>query len=287
MTRLIGMGLVAISAVGFGTFAILGRYAYADGLDAPTILFLRFSLAALAMTPVLLLRRPARPPAAAVWRLVGMGAIGYVGQALAYLTALQYASSGLVALLLYLYPIFVAVLSAVVLHQKISRPTALALALAVLGLALTVGPAGGQLAGILLAIAAALIYSVYILVGTQVLRQVSPLLASTVIFGSAGAVSGLLMLAGGPHWPGSSAGWATMAVIIVIATIVPVVTFLAGLERIGPTNAALLSTLEPAVTVVLAALLLGETLKPLSLAGGALILMAVALLTRHALSGQG
>jgi drug/metabolite transporter (DMT)-like permease len=287
MNRLIGILLVAISAVSFGTFAILGRYAYADGLDAPTILFLRFSLAALALAPVLALRRPARPPAPAVLRLVGMGAIGYVGQAMAYLTALKYASSGLVALLLYLYPIFVAVLAATVLRQKFTRPTGQALALALFGLALTVGPEGGQLAGILLAIAAALIYSVYILIGTQVLRQVSPWLASTIIFGSAGGASGLLMLAGGPHWPASPLGWAAIGAIVMVATIVPVVTFLAGLERIGPTNAALLSTLEPAVTVVLAALLLGETLKPLSLAGGALILIAVALLTRHELRRQG
>ena len=45
MNRVIGIILVGISAASFGTFAILGRYAYADGLDAPTILFLRFSLA--------------------------------------------------------------------------------------------------------------------------------------------------------------------------------------------------------------------------------------------------
>lgn len=289
MNRLIGIVLVAISAASFGTLAILGRYAYADGLDAPTILFLRFSLAALVLAPVLAVRRQARPPAPAVLRLVGMGAIGYVGQAMAYLTALKYASSGLVALLLYLYPIFVAVLSATVLRQKITRPTVLALALALFGLALTVGPEGGQLIGMLLAIAAALIYSVYILIGAQVLRQVSPLLASTIIFGSAGAASGLLtfVVAGGPHWPASLAGWATIAAIVIVATVVPVLTFLAGLERIGPTHAALLSTLEPAVTVLLAALLLGETLKPLSLLGGALILIAVALLTRHELRRQG
>jgi drug/metabolite transporter (DMT)-like permease len=222
-----------------------------------------------------------------VLQLVGMGALGYVGQAMAYLTALKYASSGLVALLLYLYPIFVAVLSATVLRQKITTPTILALALALAGLVLTVGPEGGQLLGMLLAIAAALIYSVYILVGTQVLTQVSPLLASSLIFASAGAASGLLMLAGGPHWPASPAGWASIAAIVVVATVVPVLSFLAGLERIGPTNAALLSTLEPAVTVVLAALLLGETLKPLSLLGGGLILVAVALLTRHELRRQG
>ena len=47
--------------------------------------------------------------------------------------------------------------------------------------------------------------------------------------------------------------------MIVFSTIIPVVTFLAGLERIGPTNAAMLSTLEPVVTVLLAAWLFGES----------------------------
>jgi len=52
-------------------------------------------------------------------------------------------------------------------------------------------------------------------------------------------------------------------------------------------NAALLSTLEPAVTVVLAAWLLNESLRPLSLLGGILILLAVVLLTRTELRRQG
>ncbi len=287
MNRLIGIVLVGVSAASFGTFAILGRYAYADGLDAPTILFLRFSLATLVLMPVVALRRETLPRGWTLASLMGMGAIGYVGQALSYLTALKYASSGLVALLLYLYPIFVALLSAIVWREKITKPTALALALALIGLALTVGPDGGRLLGILLAITAAMIYSVYILVGTQVLKQVSPLLSSTIIFGSAAAASGVLMLLGGPKWPASAFGWADIGAIVIIATVVPVVTFLAGLERIGPTNAALLSTLEPAVTVVLAALLLGERLRLLSLVGGSLILLAVVLLTRNELQRQG
>ena len=52
------------------------------------------------------------------------------------------------------------------------------------------------------------------------------------------------------------------------------------MRRIGPTQASLLSTLEPVVTVALAALFLGENLPPVALAGGALILAAVVLLTR-------
>jgi drug/metabolite transporter (DMT)-like permease len=56
--------------------------------------------------------------------------------------------------------------------------------------------------------------------------------------------------------------------------------FLAGLERIGPTNAAMLSTLEPVVTVLLAAWMFGERLQSIALFGGAMILIAVILLTR-------
>ena len=67
-------------------------------------------------------------------------------------------------------------------------------------------------------------------------------------------------------------------------TELPVVTFLAGLERIGPTNAALLFTLEPVVTIVLAALFLHEQLAPVTLLGGALVLGAVVLLARAELA---
>ena len=69
----------------------------------------------------------------------------------------------------------------------------------------------------------------------------------------------------------------------LVATVLAAVAFLAGVRRIGPTNAAMLSTLEPVVTVILAAALLGERLAPLALVGGALILLAVLLLTRSEL----
>jgi len=62
-----------------------------------------------------------------------------------------------------------------------------------------------------------------------------------------------------------------------------VLTFLAGLKLIGLTDASMLSTLEPVVTVLLAALLFGEILRPVTLLGGGLILAAVLLLTRSQL----
>jgi len=280
MNRLIGIVLIVISAASFGTLAILGRFAYADGLDTFTLLFLRFGIATVLMAGLLVLRRERLPRGRVFWQLVGMGALGYVGQSFCYLSAIKYASPGLVALLLYLYPFFVVVLSAVFLREKITLLKWIALALALAGTALTVSPQGGQLAGILLAITAAAIYSVYIVVGAGVMKQVSAVQSSRVIFASAAIVYGGLTAASGPHLPASPAGWAAVIGMAVLATVVPVATFLAGLKRIGPTDASMLSTLEPVVTVLLAAMLFGDVLAPVTLLGGALILAAVLILTR-------
>lgn len=284
MKQLTGILLIAISAASFGTLAIFGRFLYADGLDTFTILFLRFGLAALLMTIILLVRGEKFPRGKILLQLIGMGALGYVGQSFSYLTAIKYASAGLVALLLYLYPTFVFILSVIVLREKITWVKIVAIVVALVGTALTVDPAGGDLQGILLAIAAALIYSVYIIVGTNVMKHVSAVQSSLVIFASAGAVYGILAAANGLHLPASNSGWTNILGIVLVATVIPVVTFLAGLERIGPTNAATLSTLEPVVTVLLAAWIFGERLQSIALFGGGMILIAVVMLTRSEVS---
>ena len=283
MKRFTGILLIAISAASFGTLAIFGRFAYADGMDTFTVLFLRFGLAASFMTSILILRKEPYPRGKILAQLIGMGAIGYVGQSFLYMTAIKYASAGLVALLLYLYPFFVAILSMIFLHEKLTRTKIIALVLALTGAALTVGPVSGQAIGAVMAIVAALIYSIYIIIGTNVMKHVSPVQSSAVIFASAGAVYGVLTFANGAHFPATNAGWLAVLGIIFVSTIIPVTTFLAGLERIGPTNAAMLSTIEPIVTVLLATWLFGDQLEPIVLLGGGLILTAVVLLTRSEL----
>ncbi|MCZ2128378.1 MAG: DMT family transporter [Anaerolineales bacterium] len=280
MRRTIGIFFIAVSAAAFGTLAIFGRFAYADNVDTFTLLFLRFGFSAAFMILALLFRKEPFPRGRVLLQLIGMGAIGYAGQSFLYLTAIQYASAGLVALLLYLYPFFVALLSVLFLKEKLTLVKIVALTLALIGTALTVGPISGQALGALLAVASALVYSIYIMVGANVMKHVGALQSSAVIFASAGALYGTLATANGFHFPQTNFGWLAILGIVFLSTVIPVAAFLAGLERIGPTNAAMLSTLEPAVTVLLAAWLLGEILSPVVLFGGALILVAVVLATR-------
>jgi drug/metabolite transporter (DMT)-like permease len=270
MKKLIGILLIAISAASFGTLAIFGRYVYTDGMDIFTALFIRFGVSAIFMTVILILRKEHFPRGRILAQLIGMGAVGYVGQSFLYLSSIKYASTGLIALLLYLYPMFVFILSVLILHEKVTAAKVVALVLALVGAGLTVDPDGGQLLGVVMIISAALVYSVYIIVGANVMKHVTAFQSSAVIFASAGAVYGMLTFANGVHLPASNTGWLAMLGMIVFSTIIAITTFLAGLERVGPTNAAMLSTLEPVVTVLLAAWLLG----------GGLILAAVLVLTR-------
>ncbi|MCK6583931.1 MAG: DMT family transporter [Anaerolineales bacterium] len=280
MRRLTGILLIIVSAASFGTLAIFGRFAYSENIDTFTLLFLRFGLSASFMILMLILRKEPFPRGRILAQLIGMGAVGYAGQSFLYLTAIKYASAGLVALLLYLYPFFVALLSMIFLHEKPTFVKAIALILALCGTAFTVGPVSGQLVGALMAIGAALVYSVYIIVGANVTRHVSAFQSSTVIFTSGAAVYGALTCANGANFPQTNSGWLVILGIVLIATVIPVSTFLAGLERVGPTNAAMLSTIEPIVTVLLASWLFGDKLLPIVLVGGVLILIAVVILTR-------
>jgi drug/metabolite transporter (DMT)-like permease len=276
-----GVACIVVSAICFGTMAIMARAAYAAGVDIATLLALRFVIAAAVLVSVALARHEPWPKGRALLAAILLGALGYAGQSFTFFTALTLAPAGLVALLLYLYPALVTVLSALALGEKLTQRKLAALAVAVIGTALTIGPASNASPlGVALGLAAAAIYAVYIVVGSRLGARVAPRPMATVVVASAGAVFAVAALARGPAWPQSPMGWLAVVGIAIVSTVVAIVLFFAGLERIGPTRTAVLSTVEPLWTVVLAAVFLGELIAPWQLVGGALILGAVVLLAR-------
>jgi drug/metabolite transporter (DMT)-like permease len=277
----LGVLYVVVSALCFGSMPIFGRLAYASGVDTPTLLLLRFSIAAALMWVIFAAKRASLPRGKGLLMLIGMGAIGYAGQAFSYFTALGLASAGLVALLLYLYPALVALLSRLVFRHPLSRFQVLAIGMALVGSLLTIGRAGdGTPLGVLFGLLAALIYSVYILTGGRLPADVTPTASAAVVITSAGAVFAVVALARGVALPATPTGWLAVVAIAVVCTVVAIAFFLAGIERLGPVRASVYSTLEPVATLALAALLLGEAVTVLRAAGGALILGAVVMLAR-------
>ncbi|WP_241013821.1 DMT family transporter [Pandoraea nosoerga] len=275
-----GVALIAVSASAFGAMAIFARAAAASGADLFAMLLFRFFVASVLLLIWCRVQRVPLPSRRQALGIALMGGIGYVGQSLCFFGALQYAQASLVALLLYLYPVFVTILAAIFLHERLTPVKLGALVLCSLGTALTVGGGRGQPLGMALAVAAALIYSGYIVIGARLTRGVDAratatlvCLAATVSFGAMAVVrasQGLSL-----QWPTGAGGWAALAAIAVCSTVVAILTFFAGLQRLGAGRASMLSTLEPVVTVLLAAMLLGETLSAAQLGGGALILAGV------------
>jgi drug/metabolite transporter (DMT)-like permease len=169
----------------------------------------------------------------------------------------------------------------VVLGHPLSRVQLAAIAMALAGSALTIGRApDGTALGVLFGLLAALIYSVYILVGSRLPAGGSASASSAVVISAAAAVYAVVGAARGLHLPQTAAGWLSIVAIAVLGTAVAIGAFLGGLDRLGPVRASVYSTLEPVFTLLLAALFLGESVGPLRAVGGALILSAVVILAR-------
>lgn len=268
-----GIALVILSAVSFGAMPLFARLAYGDGVTPIGLLFFRFSLAALIMIGIARLRGEAMPRGKVLLGFAVMGGIGYVGQSLSFFTAITMANTGLVALLLYLYPAIVAILSALFRIERLTPIRIAAVILALVGTALTVGPqTDGRPLGIVLGLAAAFICSAYIMAGTRLLRDSAPISSSAVIMSAAALVFGGLAAARGVTLPSSLAGWVGVIGVAIVATVVAVTTFLVGLQVIGPTKASVLSTFEPVTAVVLGAVFLSEPVGVWTAVGGTLIL---------------
>src|SRR5262245_16407040 len=278
-----GTFLCLASAAAFGTMGIFGKLAYDEGATVGTLLAARFSLAAVLFWLLAwgtgAVARLRTLPRRDLGLALGLGAIGYGAQAGAYFAALERVDASLLALLVYTFPTIVTVAAIVLGRESANRKTTAALVLASSGLVLVLAGAAGALdpLGAALGIAAAVVYSAYILTSEGVAARVGSILLSTLVCsGAAGSLTVAAFALGDLH-PArvSAAGDAWLTAIAVVSTVGAITLFFAGLRRVGPTSASILSTLEPVVTVVLAFAVFGESLGPAQLAGGALVVLAV------------
>lgn len=281
--RMKGVLQVALSAACFGAMAVFAKFAYRDGVDLIALLLLRFGIAAAVM--ILWIRsRAVRWPSPRMWVVLGlMGGVGYVAQSFSFFSALHYASAALVALLLYLHPFIVTVASAAIYRTPLTRTRLICLTLALAGAGLVIGSdLSGQLLGYVFALGAAVIYSIYLMVGQRAMRTTDPLAAATVVMTAAALVFGVLAVIEQPAFPSTASAWGATLAIALISTAVAMALLFSGIRALGAADAAVISTLEPVVTAVLSVALLGELLAEWQVLGGALVLLAVIGLARYA-----
>jgi drug/metabolite transporter (DMT)-like permease len=298
-----GSIFVLISATGLGTLGVLGKLAYGAGLTIVSVLALRFIIGTIffyvllglgnARRREMNLSRPynvgtnhaflclkGRNLAVAV----GLGAVGYATMSGLFFWGLKFMSAGMVAIVFYTYPMFVVVISTVVLKEKMTYYTTIALILTLVGVALITGfdVAYANLLGVLIVLLAALVFSTYVTVSRTLLGKVDAGVLTAYVLPSAamtflayGIVTGQLIL------PATLYGWSLAIALGVIATAIPVFGFLIGLSRIGASRASILSTLEPVVAVLLGAAFLGDPVTSTTILGGALVLAGTVLIHKQ------
>lgn len=279
-----GVLLVLVSAVAFGSMAIFAKLAYRHGAGTATLLTLRFAIAGTLLWVIVAARRGARPrlERRTVVGAAGLGLFGYSLQAGGYFAALRHLSASMTALLLYTYPALVFLGAVALGRERASAAKLLALALAAAGVALVLaGGAHGSLntTGVLLAGGAALAYTTYILVADTIVGGSDPFaLAAMVATGAFVSVGTFTIATGELDLHMDATAWVALVSLSVVCTVVAITAFFLGLERVGPSTASIVSTVEPACTVALAAICFSERLGAVQLLGGALVLSAVVVL---------
>jgi drug/metabolite transporter (DMT)-like permease len=282
-----GVALCLLSAVAFGLMAIFAKEAYRGGVSVLTLLAVRFALAAVAFWAIVAARRSAGAISVAPARRImfaglALGAVGYAAQSGAFFGALTRIDASLTSLLLYTYPALVFGAAVALRRESPDRRRLVALGLATSGAALVLAGGGAgalDALGVALALGAAVLYSGYILVADRLLGRIDAFLLSALMATGAAVTLTLAgLVSGSLHLRFEAAGWAWIAALGLVSTVIAVSAFLTGLPRVGPATAAITSTIEPVVTVSMAMLLFDERLGFVQVAGGALVLAAVVLL---------
>lgn len=273
----LGTIAILVASVGYATIPILLKLALQAGAAIWPLIAWRFLIGAIAVWLFVLIGRRPLPSRRRLSALVVLGIL-YAGNAMAFLVGLQWVPAATASLVFFTYPAVVVVLSRVFLGEPLTRRRVSAAGLALAGCLLTAGAGlhGGEPRGIGLILVATALLSATILVSQPALRNQPAAGGAAVVHTAIAVVSTLVALALG----GLVLGGGTRAAVLVfllglVATALPVTLFLVGVKRIGPAQAAIYSTLEPAITVGLAALVLGERISAGQLFGGLLIVAAV------------
>jgi drug/metabolite transporter (DMT)-like permease len=276
--------------IAFAFRPVLVKLSYEAALvSATTLLFLRMTLSLPFFLAMAWWFRKAPPLSRGDW--VGVVALGFLGYYLASLLdflALQFIPAGLGRLIMFLYPTIVVVLSFLFLSKKTTKKEILALILTYAGIALAlstrfgVAPEHRQfLFGALLAFAAAACYAVYLVTGGEFVKRVGSarFTAYTMIVSTVPAVVQFFLLEPVAALSLPAAVWGYAVLLATVVTVLPVFLVAEALKRIGANHFALVGALGPVTTVLADFVLLEGTLTPVQIAGGALVISGVLLVS--------
>jgi DME family drug/metabolite transporter len=284
-----GLLLIALAATSWGTTGTATTMLVRDAAISPLVIGVaRLAIGAVVLALLAGLRGPRSVARADVVPCLAMGACMAVFQA-GYFSAVVFVGIALTALIaICSAPLTIAVLARIVLGERLSTRTIVALAVGVTGTALLiVGPRGVTdvgprfAAGVALALTAGFAYAVYVVIAKASVVRTAPLPLATMTFLS-GAVwlSPVLLLAETPARQ-LAVGWPLLVYLGVVTTGLAYAAYTTGLTTVSAAAAGIVSLLEPLTATILGVVLFDERLGALGVVGAILLGGALVLLVRE------
>lgn len=287
----LGVVFAILAAVGFSSKAILVKMAFLLGITAIPLLTLRmlFSVPIFLIIALVEARKSEKISKIDLLKVIVLGFFGYYLASLFDFIGLQFISAGLERLILFLYPTFVVILSAIIFRRAIKAYQVGALILCYSGIAIVLfhenmGNNPHLFIGSVLVLASCLTYSGYLIGAGEMIRKLGgtrftayAMLVSCIIsvchyfydhqfeelMGYEGKVYGLGLL------------------MAAFATVLPVFCLAYAIKQIGPSNTAIIGSIGPVATIFLAAIFLNEDLTVIQLIGSTLVMMGVGSISRR------
>jgi drug/metabolite transporter, DME family len=286
---------IGAAALFWGIAATLGRAAFTGrvpgvalrAIDPLILSQSRTTLSLLVLLPVLLIQRGApalRVPGRDLVRFLLIGVLGVAASNYLYYLAIQRTNVAIAIILQYTAPVWVLLYTVLRGAQRPSLRRTAAVGLAVMGCALAVGfvGAGGlrlDTVGVVAALLAAFSFAFYNVGGHSVLARYDRWKVLLWVLASAS----LFWMFVNPPWKVVAAHyengqWAFMLIFSLVSVLGPFSCYFAGLQHLEPTRAVVVSCLEPVFSIVIAAVALGELLRPLQTLGIVVVLVAIVLI---------
>jgi drug/metabolite transporter (DMT)-like permease len=286
---LIGLLSALVGAILFSAKAIVAKLIYRYNIDAVTLIAFRmlFSLPFFALIAYWQ-SRGAEPLAGPDrWRIVLLGLVGYYLASFLDFLGLQYISTGLERLLLFLTPSFVLLISVFFMKKVISRAEWMALIVSYSGIVLVfyhdVRLGGPEVVlGSALVLGSAVSYAAYLLMSGELVGRVGAtrLVAYAMCVASAACILQFFLLKPPATLIQPQAVYSLSLINAVLCTVLPVFLTMYGVARIGASAASQAGMIGPVSTLFLAAFVLGEPVTGIQMVGTALVLAGIYLLSQ-------
>ena len=276
-----GYLLVAVSAITFSAKGIFAKVLYSYGLDPLTLLALRFLLTLPFFWGLMFIYPSERIGLKDLLILILSGLIGFYLAALADFYGLLYIDATLERVVLYTYPTIVVILATLFLQEKMNGRKILALMITYSGLLLACkvfnGNFNSHLWGVALVFFSAVVYAVSYLITEVLGKRVSSVKITT--YSATAATFAFVGTWHGAYVPDNLEVWGIIFIMAFASTFIPFITLTIGIKRIGASRAAIVSSIGPVSTAMLAYVILGEQMDLIQVIGMGLVLTGVLIIS--------